>query len=79
MWTGTAYNVAETQTVIATLLRHSDAEQQQDLAQEYLDSLGVRDDSIGLEGLDIEGFTTMWKGLGGSRTWRTNTHIPYQE
>ena len=76
MWTGTAYNVAETQTVIATLLRHSDAEQQQDLAQEYLDSLGLRDDSTGLEGLDIEGFTAMWKGVGGSRTRRTNTHVP---
>ena len=40
---------------------------------------GVRDDSTGLEGLDIEGFTTMWKGLGGSRTWRTTTHVPDQE
>ena len=48
--------------------------QQQDLAQEYLDSLGVSDDSTGLEGLDIEGFTNLWLGLGGSRLWMTSAH-----
>ena len=66
-------------TVVATLSRRSEVAQQQEMAQEYLDTFGIRDEDTGLDGLDLEGFKHLWSGLAGNRLWLTTTQDPDPE